>query len=225
MFNSCYRIWHKQPPSHTIAQTHHQRVIQGKFRLSSSAAHWTLQTNFIYFTAREWPVSTQTRSFERAVPNSELLRRKKVGGCGAISASSVSGSQSGRLLLSPARMYAEAAYISYHDQSPFRFSWLPFTSQGTGRPSWAPPRRACQNQGSRRSWRCRPVFYIQRVRERALWAFFKFSLKPLQHSFICTYPIVGKKGAGAFFCPIFNQSKFLNHLWFLMSADAFFKQP
>lgn len=171
MFNSCYRIWHKQPPSHTIAQTrHHSHSKQVQtFKLGNALDP---PNQFIYFTAREWPVSTQTRSFERAVPNSELLGCKKVEGCGAISASFVSGSQSGHLLLGPAKMCAEAAYISYHDQSPLRFSWLPFTSQGTGRPSWAPPRRAYQNQGSRRSWRCRPVFYIKRVKERVLWAFF-----------------------------------------------------
>ena len=224
MFNSCYRIWHKQPPSHTIAQTHHHShsgQVQ-TFNLGSALD----PPNQFYLFHRAWVTSQHSNAFLwEGCSKQWTARVQESRGCGAISASSVSGSQSGRLLLGPARMCAEAAYISYHDQSPFRFSWLPFTSQGTGRPSWALPRRACQNQGSRRSWRCRPVFYIQPVRERALWAFFKFSLKPLQHSFICTYPIVGKKGAGAFFCPIFNQSKFLNHLWFLMSADAFFKQP
>ena len=53
------------------------------FRASSDfrfpTEHWTLSDNFIYFTAQEWPVSTQTHVFERVVANSELLRCEKAG--------------------------------------------------------------------------------------------------------------------------------------------------
>ena len=116
MFNSCYRIWHKQPPPHTIAQTSHQSHSGQVQTFASDRALNPLRLFYLFHRARVTSQHSNACLWEGCCKQWTAQVRESRDD--TVYASSVCGSQSGRLLLGPARMCAEAAYISYHDQSP-----------------------------------------------------------------------------------------------------------